>query len=363
MSNTKALHKLSKDDILALKFDTVDDAFEFYKAYATIMGFGLCKGSSKRDRNEVLVMKHFACLKEGHRVEKWEKLENRMREPKRTLRNTFRCEVINAFIASLTKENKTLLEFVRALEDGIKNVCNNELEEDYITMHTEPITSHPFKEIEKHAVNRISSKLTMNRWTQKAKADAPAIVDQNVESKYTTMLHYALLNSNCSRLCYVASQLTDNKARSEIASLTSFISSNTMDDEIDLDNDDSNNAISSSQIGTLFCDDSSELLPPLTSCWVLSVKSRFATPFRTSELNNISNTMKHVLKIFSLLLVISSLWIGLLQASIIPRSHIWLLPIYFIVSLGCYGLLMVGVGLIRFPTCPQEALLLQQDIA
>ncbi|KAF3435947.1 hypothetical protein FNV43_RR23039 [Rhamnella rubrinervis] len=38
------------------------------------------------------------------------------------------------------------------------------------------------------------------------------------------------------------------------------------------------------------------------------------------------------------------------------------LPIYFIVSLGCYGLLMVGVGLMRFPTCPQEALLLQQDI-
>ncbi|XVF29026.1 hypothetical protein REPUB_Repub15cG0084300 [Reevesia pubescens] len=82
-----------------------------------------------------------------------------------------------------------------------------------------------------------------------------------------------------------------------------------------------------------------------------------------SELINIANTMKHILKIFSLLVVISSLWIGLLQASIIPRSHTWLLPIYFIVSLGCYGLLMVGVGLIQFPTCPQEALLLQQDIA
>ncbi|XP_021285781.1 dolichol-phosphate mannosyltransferase subunit 3 [Herrania umbratica] len=73
--------------------------------------------------------------------------------------------------------------------------------------------------------------------------------------------------------------------------------------------------------------------------------------------------MKHVLKIFSLLVAISGLWIGLLQASIIPRSHTWLLPIYFIVSLGCYGLLMVGVGLMGFPTCPQEALLLQQDIA
>ncbi|MBA0579470.1 dolichol-phosphate mannose synthase subunit 3 [Gossypium raimondii] len=73
--------------------------------------------------------------------------------------------------------------------------------------------------------------------------------------------------------------------------------------------------------------------------------------------------MKHVLKLFSLLVVISALWIGLLQASVIPQSHTWLLPIYFIVSLGCYGLLMVGVGLMRFPTCPQEALLLQKDIA
>ncbi|KAJ6729051.1 DOLICHOL-PHOSPHATE MANNOSYLTRANSFERASE SUBUNIT 3 [Salix viminalis] len=63
-----------------------------------------------------------------------------------------------------------------------------------------------------------------------------------------------------------------------------------------------------------------------------------------------------------LLVAISACWIGLLQTSIIPRSHTWLLPIYFIISLGCYGLLMVGVGLMNFPTCPQEALLLHQDI-
>ncbi|KAA3459273.1 dolichol-phosphate mannosyltransferase subunit 3 [Gossypium australe] len=95
----------------------------------------------------------------------------------------------------------------------------------------------------------------------------------------------------------------------------------------------------------------------------LPLKSELDIKDGTSELISISNPMKHVLKLFSLLMVISALWIGLLQASIIPRSHTWLLPIYFIVSLGCYGLLMVGVGLMRFPTCPQEALLLQKDIA
>ncbi|KAL6271170.1 hypothetical protein ACE6H2_028081 [Prunus campanulata] len=73
--------------------------------------------------------------------------------------------------------------------------------------------------------------------------------------------------------------------------------------------------------------------------------------------------MKHIVKIMTLLVAISALWIGLLHTSIIPRSHTWLLPIYFIVSLGCYGLLMVGVGLMQFPTCPQEAILLQQDVA
>ncbi|WMV06631.1 hypothetical protein MTR67_000016 [Solanum verrucosum] len=51
------------------------------------------------------------------------------------------------------------------------------------------------------------------------------------------------------------------------------------------------------------------------------------------------------------LAVILSLLLSLLQ-----------LPLYLIVSLGCYGLLMVGVGLMNFPTCPQEALFLQQDI-
>ncbi|PON81489.1 Dolichol-phosphate mannosyltransferase subunit [Trema orientale] len=72
--------------------------------------------------------------------------------------------------------------------------------------------------------------------------------------------------------------------------------------------------------------------------------------------------MKHIVKIITFLVAISSFWIGLLQTSILPCSYTWLLPIYFIVSLGCYGLLMVGVGLMRFPTCPQEAILLQQDI-
>ncbi|KAL0697020.1 hypothetical protein Bca4012_064200 [Brassica carinata] len=72
--------------------------------------------------------------------------------------------------------------------------------------------------------------------------------------------------------------------------------------------------------------------------------------------------MKHIVKILSMVLAVFAFWIGLLQAAIIPPSYTWLLLIYTVVSLGCYGLLMVGIGLMQFPTCPQEAFLLQQDI-
>ncbi|KAL7086302.1 hypothetical protein ACP275_14G330900 [Erythranthe tilingii] len=72
--------------------------------------------------------------------------------------------------------------------------------------------------------------------------------------------------------------------------------------------------------------------------------------------------MKHIVKIMALLVALSAIWISLLQTSVLPESYTWLLPLYSIVTLGCYGLLMVGIGLMRFPTCPQESLLLQEDI-
>ncbi|KAG6422831.1 hypothetical protein SASPL_113212 [Salvia splendens] len=72
--------------------------------------------------------------------------------------------------------------------------------------------------------------------------------------------------------------------------------------------------------------------------------------------------MKHIVKIMALLVALSAVWISLLQMSVLPKSYTWLLPLYFIVSLGCYGLLMVGAGLMQFRTCPHEAILLQQDV-
>ncbi|TVU44800.1 hypothetical protein EJB05_04258, partial [Eragrostis curvula] len=82
---------------------------------------------------------------------------------------------------------------------------------------------------------------------------------------------------------------------------------------------------------------------------------------RSRGKNHISQ-MKHIFKIVAMLVAISAIWIALLETSTIPRSYTWMLPIYLVVALGCYGLFMVGFGLMFFPTCPQEAVLLQQDI-
>ncbi|KAK6250196.1 hypothetical protein SCA6_004201 [Theobroma cacao] len=93
LSDAKYLHELSKDDILSLEFDNLEDVYEFYKAYAYAIGFGVRKDSCRRNKDGIEVMKHFACLKEGHRVEKWKKLENRMREPKSSSRTDCKANI------------------------------------------------------------------------------------------------------------------------------------------------------------------------------------------------------------------------------------------------------------------------------
>lgn len=75
--------------------------------------------------------------------------------------------------------------------------------------------------------------------------------------------------------------------------------------------------------------------------------------------------MKQVWKLCTLALAAVAFWIALLnqQTPLFPRQTILALPLYAMVALGCYGLAMVGYGLMVFPTCPQEAVLLQKDIA
>ncbi|KAJ7566703.1 hypothetical protein O6H91_02G114900 [Diphasiastrum complanatum] len=76
--------------------------------------------------------------------------------------------------------------------------------------------------------------------------------------------------------------------------------------------------------------------------------------------------MKHVWKLGTIITTLVVLWLALLTSSGLPSTLsaiVPYLPIYAVVALGCYGLAMVGYGLMVFPTCPTEAIQLQQDIA
>lgn len=43
--------------------------------------------------------------------------------------------------------------------------------------------------------------------------------------------------------------------------------------------------------------------------------------------------MKHIVKILTLVMAITALWVGLLQTSMIPRSHTWLVGLHVIMCL------------------------------
>uniref|UniRef100_I1P4A7 Dolichol-phosphate mannosyltransferase subunit 3 n=1 Tax=Oryza glaberrima TaxID=4538 RepID=I1P4A7_ORYGL len=96
-------------------------------------------------------------------------------------------------------------------------------------------------------------------------------------------------------------------------------------------------------------------------CWCIE-RQLVARDPRSLSSKHLVSQMKHIFKIIAMLVAVSAIWIALLETATVPRSYTWLLPIYLVVALGCYGLFMVGFGLMFFPTCPQEAVLLQQDI-
>ncbi|XP_024527251.1 dolichol-phosphate mannose synthase subunit 3-like [Selaginella moellendorffii] len=75
--------------------------------------------------------------------------------------------------------------------------------------------------------------------------------------------------------------------------------------------------------------------------------------------------MKQVIKLGAIAVLVTALWLSLLLRSDLPdrvAKFVPYLPILAIFALGCYGVVMVAYGLLVFPSCPKEAILLQQDI-
>lgn len=72
-----------------------------------------------------------------------------------------------------------------------------------------------------------------------------------------------------------------------------------------------------------------------------------------------------MLEMSAVALSLLALWIMLL-AQRFPSSInevILFIPLYGLVSLGCYALGLLGYGVMVFPTCDSEAANLQKDIA
>ncbi|RYR61527.1 hypothetical protein Ahy_A04g018696 [Arachis hypogaea] len=78
-SELEDLAGLSVNDILKKVWDNIDNAYEFYRGFGKLHGFGVRKGDSEKDREGNLVRYRFFCNKEGSRERKHYDRVDRMR--------------------------------------------------------------------------------------------------------------------------------------------------------------------------------------------------------------------------------------------------------------------------------------------
>lgn len=80
----------TQDPYLGLEFESDTAARLFYNAYALRLGFGIRVARSRSERRkgvEVLVMKRFVCLKEGHHKKKVNELSNKKKRKRLSIRD------------------------------------------------------------------------------------------------------------------------------------------------------------------------------------------------------------------------------------------------------------------------------------
>ncbi|KAM2667987.1 hypothetical protein EV2_019613 [Malus domestica] len=56
--------------VLGMEFETEEDAFEFYNAYAYTVGFSVRKSKAHKNEDDKLMDRLFVCSSEGHRQKK-----------------------------------------------------------------------------------------------------------------------------------------------------------------------------------------------------------------------------------------------------------------------------------------------------
>ncbi|XP_020960052.1 protein FAR1-RELATED SEQUENCE 5-like isoform X1 [Arachis ipaensis] len=90
LSELEDLAGLSVDDILKKVWDSIDNAYEFYRGFGKLYGFGVRKGDSGKDCEGNLVRYRFFCNKEGSRERKYYDRVDRTRVHKPEIRTNYK---------------------------------------------------------------------------------------------------------------------------------------------------------------------------------------------------------------------------------------------------------------------------------
>ncbi|OMP03471.1 hypothetical protein COLO4_10395 [Corchorus olitorius] len=156
--------EISRGEMERLQFSSSNEAFEFYKAYAHVMGFSVRRGSSRVDKeSRAVVVKKFSCNKAGARMAKWMK---RCR-----MKTTSRCEGYNSYVKKFIKREGTLVEFLQSVENVVKAMRERETKEEFYSLQTKPLARTEVKALKENAGNVFSRK-SFDRFRKELRREA-----------------------------------------------------------------------------------------------------------------------------------------------------------------------------------------------
>ncbi|KAE8724516.1 hypothetical protein F3Y22_tig00010271pilonHSYRG00003 [Hibiscus syriacus] len=107
------------------------------------------------------------------------------------IRSTQRCESMNASLAIVLKHNKTYLDVVRAIEDGISRMRMNELKADYLSSQTNPFQITKLVELESHAAE-IFTRESFRAFQDELQRETLYRIEKEIQSLSDECQHYIL---------------------------------------------------------------------------------------------------------------------------------------------------------------------------
>ncbi|WJX27339.1 hypothetical protein P8452_16166 [Trifolium repens] len=216
VGNTVRIDSMTSEEIRALEFSSVDEAYDFYYKYGKCKGFSVRKSDDKKkngpDGTKIITNKLFVCSKQGLRDKKHLCKLNRKRVHRRLTRSncnarfrvTYKANkgkfVVSVFEEThnheLTPSRKKgcIFEFMHNFEQAVRNYRNNELVADFTSKFSEPVLTTQLKKIESHAAEIFTAQIFKDVKDEIMKA-GELIVRQKKEigdTKFYTLTKYCV---------------------------------------------------------------------------------------------------------------------------------------------------------------------------